>query len=178
MQTRDILRSPTPRVPLPPSFPPANISIHCPKHNPHYSHRDMVVIATDHLSEKGATALRSDGWIVKRVKFVDNPGTASAFSGGFPKRFWGVYSKLNAWNLIEYKKVRTRQHTALYSSPHPRKSQPFNSTPSSMFPHPHTPLDRSFTSIQTRSCLATSTSCSCAPVSAPWSVTRSVSTRA
>lgn len=65
----------------------------------------MVVIATEHLSERGVQDLMTDGWIVKRVQFLDNPGTANAFSGGFPRRFWGVYSKLNVWNLVEYRRV-------------------------------------------------------------------------
>jgi hypothetical protein len=67
----------------------------------------MVCIATNHLSERGASILRNEGWIVKRVEFVDNPGTGT-MKGGFPQRFWGVYSKLNVWNLVDYKKVRER----------------------------------------------------------------------
>lgn len=145
--------------------------------------RDMVVVATEHLSEKGAMALRSDGWIVKRVAFVDNPGTAQAFQGGFPRRFWGVYSKLNVWNLVEYRKVSNVQAPRVPLSPRPRAPQQFfPASPScltfALITTPNPLPIRSSTSTRTRFSAATSTSCSPAPASARSCGTRSGSIRA
>jgi inositol phosphorylceramide glucuronosyltransferase 1 len=69
--------------------------------------RDLVVIVTNDVSDEAQHTLSLDGWRVKRVEAVHNPGTWSQSGGGtgFPQKFWAVYTKLQIFNLVEYKKV-------------------------------------------------------------------------
>ena len=62
------------------------------------SFSDLVVIVTGKLSRKSKDTLRKDGWIVKTLDTIANPGKT------FPKRFSAVYTKLGIFNLTEYKK--------------------------------------------------------------------------
>jgi len=64
---------------------------------------DMVALATRGISEASCDTLRADGWIVHRIDQIDNP--AQRPGGGFPKNFFGVYSKLLMWGLTMYDKV-------------------------------------------------------------------------
>ncbi|CAG9463483.1 unnamed protein product [Pedinophyceae sp. YPF-701] len=71
------------------------------------TNRDLVVLATEAVSDTVASILEGDGWIVKRIATIANPGTGPSAVGknNFPAKFWGVYSKLTVWNLVEYDKV-------------------------------------------------------------------------
>jgi hypothetical protein len=45
-----------------------------------------------------ASLCQADGWIVKRVELLSNPNSKH------PSRFWGVYTKLTIFNLVEYER--------------------------------------------------------------------------
>ena len=64
--------------------------------------RDMVVITAGEVSEYARGTLVADGWKVKEVEPVLNPNMRD--DGQFPARFWAVYTKLNVFNMSEYKK--------------------------------------------------------------------------
>ena len=57
-----------------------------------------MVIVTGKLSRRSKDTLRKDGWIVKTLETIDNPGKK------YPERFSAVYTKLGIFNLTEYKK--------------------------------------------------------------------------
>ncbi|XP_062226169.1 inositol phosphorylceramide glucuronosyltransferase 1-like isoform X1 [Phragmites australis] len=63
------------------------------------THRDMVVLVSDGVSEYSRKLFQADGWIVKRITLLANPNQVR------PKRFWGVYTKLKIFNMTSYKKV-------------------------------------------------------------------------
>ena len=47
--------------------------------------------------------LVNEGWEVRHVGVVHNPGTWTATTQqGYPPRFWAVYTKLMIFNLTEY----------------------------------------------------------------------------
>lgn len=47
--------------------------------------------------------LVNEGWEVRHVGVVQNPGTWTAKAQtGYPPRFWAVYTKLMVFNLTEY----------------------------------------------------------------------------
>lgn len=50
------------------------------------------------LLSKPAPFWQADGWIVKRVELLSNPNSKH------PTRFWGVYTKLTIFNLVEYER--------------------------------------------------------------------------
>ncbi|KAK4782739.1 hypothetical protein SAY86_007113 [Trapa natans] len=61
--------------------------------------KDMVVLVSDGVSNYATNLLRADGWIVEKISLLENPNQVR------PKRFWGVYTKLKIFNMINYKKV-------------------------------------------------------------------------
>ncbi|XP_058089130.1 inositol phosphorylceramide glucuronosyltransferase 1-like, partial [Magnolia sinica] len=63
------------------------------------STKDMVVLASDGVSDYAKKLLRADGWIVELISLLANPNQIR------PKRFWGVYTKLKIFNMTNYKKV-------------------------------------------------------------------------
>eukprot|EP00873_Tetraselmis_striata_P046176 jgi/Tetstr1/466440/TSEL_010968.t1 len=71
------------------------------------STRDMVVLVTTTLSDDAKRTLWLDGWIVREVELVHNPGMGpeAKGKGGFPPRFWAVYTKLAIFSMITYDKL-------------------------------------------------------------------------
>ncbi|KAK4755507.1 hypothetical protein SAY87_009264 [Trapa incisa] len=63
------------------------------------TNKDMVVLVSDGVSDHATKLLRADGWIVEKISLLENPNQLR------PKRFWGVYTKLKIFNMINYKKV-------------------------------------------------------------------------
>jgi len=56
------------------------------------------------MSQKGQQTLKQDGWKVKTVDTIQNPGKGPQSGKGFPAQFSAVYTKLTIFNLTEYKK--------------------------------------------------------------------------
>ena len=77
--------------------------------------RDMVVMAAGSVSEYTTETLQKDGWKVHRVEAVQNPNMRD--DGKYPARFWAVYTKLNVFNLIQYRKGAS-------AAPSPRSPSP------------------------------------------------------
>mmetsp|Transcript_12654 Transcript_12654/g.35603 ORF Transcript_12654/g.35603 Transcript_12654/m.35603 type:complete len:654 (-) Transcript_12654:245-2206(-) len=67
---------------------------------------DMVALVTG-ISSSSQQTLAQDGWIVKPVDLVQNPGTGPTKKGraGYPPRFWAVYTKLLVFGLTEYSTI-------------------------------------------------------------------------
>eukprot|EP00887_Chlorella_sp_A99_P006489 scaffold3.g6489.t1 len=65
----------------------------------------MVALVAGNVSERAAATLALDGWKVRSVVTVANPGLWSGASQKYPPRFWGVYTKLLIFNLTEYDRV-------------------------------------------------------------------------
>lgn len=63
--------------------------------------KDMVVLVSQGVSAEAIDMLKAERWIVKRIGLVENPNDKRTR----PARFWGVYTKLEVFNLTEYKKV-------------------------------------------------------------------------
>lgn len=63
--------------------------------------KDLVCIASD-ASEESIRTLEEDGWKVVVAETIQNPSTGPGHK--FPKRFWGVYTKLSIFKM-PYKKV-------------------------------------------------------------------------
>ncbi|XP_068656379.1 inositol phosphorylceramide glucuronosyltransferase 1-like [Aristolochia californica] len=63
------------------------------------STKDMVVLVSDGVSYYAKELLKADGWIVEFISLLANPNQVR------PKRFWGVYTKLKIFNMINYTKV-------------------------------------------------------------------------
>ena len=61
----------------------------------------MMVVGSNNLSQEYQNTLSQSGWILCYVKSIENPNS------GANNRFLSakMYSKLNAWSLIEYKAV-------------------------------------------------------------------------
>ncbi len=70
--------------------------------------RDLVVLCAGPLSGAGEDTLVNEGWVVRRVDVVRNPGrweaSGAAGAASFPPRFWAVYTKLAIFNMTEYGK--------------------------------------------------------------------------
>jgi inositol phosphorylceramide glucuronosyltransferase 1 len=52
--------------------------------------------------------LASDGWLVRQVDLIDNPGVwtqGNTRGHRYPARFWGVYTKLSVFNMTQYRRV-------------------------------------------------------------------------
>eukprot|EP00890_Picochlorum_soloecismus_P001770 jgi/Picsp_1/2594/NSC_00825-R1_plant glycogenin-like starch initiation protein 6 len=69
--------------------------------------RDMVALVTRQVSREMQDTLRLDGWEVRRVEEVENPGQweQGNAAGRFPRRFWAVYTKLLVFSLDEYERL-------------------------------------------------------------------------
>lgn len=67
--------------------------------------RDLVVVVTEELSKKSEETLTRDGWKVKRVPTVMNPGRGPQDGKGYPDKFYAVYTKLYIFQMTEYRKV-------------------------------------------------------------------------
>lgn len=69
--------------------------------------RDMIALVTRQVSREMQETLRLDGWEVRRVEEVENPGQweQGNAAGRFPKRFWAVYTKLMVFSLDEYERL-------------------------------------------------------------------------
>lgn len=65
--------------------------------------RDMVVLVAGPISAAASRTLSLDGWIVRHVDVLPNPGRGPQ-QGGFPARFWAVYTKLEVFALEQYSK--------------------------------------------------------------------------
>ena len=62
----------------------------------------MVLTAGD-LSVDGEDTLVNEGWEVRRVAPIRNPGLWTGSSAKrYPPRFWAVYTKLLIFNLTDY----------------------------------------------------------------------------
>lgn len=72
---------------------------------------DRLVIATETVSKESKQILLRDGWKVKDVQSLANPGNVrwSSFSGQVDmppaSKWWGVYTKLLIFNMTEYERV-------------------------------------------------------------------------
>ena len=73
---------------------------------PHF--RSLVLLCTEDVSPAAREVLSSDGWEVRLVAAIPNPGRWSRASGHrksrFPARFWAAYTKLHLFNLTEYER--------------------------------------------------------------------------
>ncbi|KAJ0261162.1 Inositol phosphorylceramide glucuronosyltransferase 1 [Hirschfeldia incana] len=63
------------------------------------SHKDMVALVSDGVSDYSKKLLKADGWKVEKISLLANPNQVH------PTRFWGVYTKLKIFNMTDYKKV-------------------------------------------------------------------------
>ncbi|KAK3197833.1 hypothetical protein Dsin_021248 [Dipteronia sinensis] len=63
------------------------------------SKKDMVVLVSDGVSDYAKKILQADGWKVEEISLLANPNQVR------PTRFWGVYTKLKIFNMVNYKKV-------------------------------------------------------------------------
>lgn len=73
--------------------------------------RDLVVLVAGPLSRDSEDTLVNEGWTVRHVDPIRNPGMWRLGNGGggggqpaFPPRFWAVYTKLAIFNMTEYEK--------------------------------------------------------------------------
>ena len=61
------------------------------------------MLCAGELSGDSEDTLVNEGWEVRHVGVVHNPGTWTAKTQtGYPPRFWAVYTKLMIFNLTEY----------------------------------------------------------------------------
>lgn len=60
--------------------------------------QDRVVLCTDTVSAESRNILQHDGWIVKVVDAIPNPTNLSPY-------YSGTYTKLTAWDMMQYKRV-------------------------------------------------------------------------
>ncbi len=73
--------------------------------------RDLVVIvAGEHVSDDNLAILAADGWRIYRTDTIQNPSLWTQAGGhGFPRKFWGVYTKLMIFNMttepFKYKRL-------------------------------------------------------------------------
>ncbi|KAL0876424.1 hypothetical protein Bca101_026129 [Brassica carinata] len=63
------------------------------------SHKDMVALVSDGVSDYSKKLLKADGWKVEKISLLANPNQVH------PTRFWGVYTKLKIFNMTDYNKV-------------------------------------------------------------------------
>lgn len=68
----------------------------------------MVLLAGS-LSSDSEDTLVNEGWNVRHVDAIRNPGMwrargADGSGKAFPPRFWAVYTKLAIFNMTEYSK--------------------------------------------------------------------------
>lgn len=71
--------------------------------------RDLVVLIAGPLSIDSEDTLVNEGWNVRHVDAIRNPGMWHTSGAGttqqtFPPRFWAVYTKLAIFNMTEYQK--------------------------------------------------------------------------
>lgn len=59
------------------------------------SARPLVALVTDNVSRRAERVLEADGWRVVRTALVANPNA----KGSYPRRFFGMYSKLATFGL-------------------------------------------------------------------------------
>ncbi|GMH36727.1 hypothetical protein BSKO_04600 [Bryopsis sp. KO-2023] len=86
--------------------------------------RDLVLIVTGKISTASLRTLQMDGWRVKLVDEIANPGKGPQKTG-FPDKFSSVYTKLSIFNLVEYTKavyldadtIMTHNSDALFKCP-------------------------------------------------------------
>eukprot|EP00897_Mesotaenium_endlicherianum_P003673 jgi/Mesen1/3333/ME000191S02472 len=57
------------------------------------STKDMVVLVSSGVTDKGVALLKADGWIVELAEMMSNPNAKR------PPRLWGVYTKLRIFNM-------------------------------------------------------------------------------
>ena len=66
----------------------------------------MAVVAGEDISDHNIATLAADGWRLYRTEAIQNPSLWTQNGGrGFPRRFWGVYTKLMILNLTQYKRL-------------------------------------------------------------------------
>ena len=67
-----------------------------------------MLLCTKDVSPEAQRLLASDGWDVRLVPTVPNPGKWSwsdaNHAPSYPKNFWAVYTKLHIFNLTEYER--------------------------------------------------------------------------
>ena len=69
--------------------------------------RDLVVLLAGPLSTESEDTLINEGWNVRHVDAIRNPGMWHGSGGAaFPPRFWAVYTKLAIFNMTEYSQGR------------------------------------------------------------------------
>eukprot|EP00271_Cylindrocystis_brebissonii_P012038 TRINITY_DN30094_c0_g1_i1.p1 TRINITY_DN30094_c0_g1~~TRINITY_DN30094_c0_g1_i1.p1 ORF type:complete len:575 (-),score=88.81 TRINITY_DN30094_c0_g1_i1:1003-2727(-) len=61
--------------------------------------KDMVVLVSAGVSQRSVEVLQADGWRVDRVNLLRNP------NDNYRASFWGVYTKLNVFNMTQYERV-------------------------------------------------------------------------
>ncbi len=80
-------------------------------------HRELVVLCAGPLSGAGEDTLVNEGWVVRRVDVVQNPGrweaSGTITGGSYPPRFWAVYTKLAIFNMTEYSRGARRLRYSL-----------------------------------------------------------------
>jgi hypothetical protein len=74
--------------------------------------RDLVVLLAGPLSTDSEDTLINEGWNVRHVDAIRNPGMWHGSGGAaFPPRFWAVYTKLAIFNMTEYSQGEGSQTT-------------------------------------------------------------------
>ncbi|MGZ5969990.1 MAG: glycosyltransferase family 8 protein [Polyangiales bacterium] len=63
---------------------------------------DKVVLVSDDVPEHAREQLRAQGWILREVEPIPNPHPSSRH---MMERFANVYTKLRAWELVEWDRV-------------------------------------------------------------------------
>ena len=73
---------------------------------------DMVVLYTSDVPEEHVRALKWDGWIMRQVKYIDNPDHSRPYLNG-------IMNKFHAWSLEEYDRVVYMDNDCLVVKPVP-----------------------------------------------------------
>jgi hypothetical protein len=77
-----------------------------------------VVLLAGPLSTDSEDTLINEGWNVRHVDAIRNPGMWHGSGGAaFPPRFWAVYTKLAIFNMTEYSQGERFQIPCKWSAP-------------------------------------------------------------
>ena len=67
-----------------------------------------MLLCTEDISPAAQNVLAADGWDVRLVPTISNPGRwsrpAPRQAAKYPAHFWAVYTKLHIFNLVEYER--------------------------------------------------------------------------
>ena len=63
---------------------------------------DLIALCTEGVSKNEKIILRSDGWMIREVRTVENPYNGLSSRGIY---FKGIFTKLLIWNMTEYERI-------------------------------------------------------------------------